>query len=43
MECKKCEWSWEIEVDDENPYLCHKCGFDSKSKSFFKCIKKIKN
>ena len=30
MKCKKCEWSWEIEADDENPYLCHCCGFDSK-------------
>ena len=34
MECKKCEWSWEIETDDENPYLCHKCGFDSKSNDY---------
>ena len=30
MKCKKCEWSWEIETDDMNPYLCHKCGFDDK-------------
>ena len=30
MECVKCEWSWEIETDDMNPYLCHKCGFDDK-------------
>ena len=30
MKCKKCEWGWKIEKEDENPYLCHKCGFDSK-------------
>lgn len=30
MECKKCKWEWEIEMDDKNPYLCHKCGFDSE-------------
>ena len=30
MECKKCKWSWDLESDDENPYLCHKCGFDSE-------------
>ena len=30
MECKKCKWEWDIEMDDKNPYLCHKCGFDSE-------------
>ncbi len=29
MKCKKCNWSWKIEKDDTNPYLCHKCGYDS--------------
>lgn len=28
--CKNCKWSWSIEKDDKNPYLCHRCGFDNK-------------
>lgn len=34
MKCTKCKWSWEIEKNDEHPYLCHKCGYDSKLKEF---------
>lgn len=32
--CDKCNWKWDIEKDDENPYLCHKCGFDNKLKKY---------
>jgi predicted RNA-binding Zn-ribbon protein involved in translation (DUF1610 family) len=32
--CKNCKWSWEIEKDDKNPYLCHKCGFDNSQNKF---------
>jgi hypothetical protein len=32
--CKNCGWEWEIESDDKNPYLCHKCGYDDKKKKF---------
>jgi hypothetical protein len=32
VSCSKCDHSWEIEKKDEHPYLCHMCGYDSKSK-----------
>ena len=32
--CKNCKWSWEIEDEDKNPYLCHKCGFDNNQNKF---------
>lgn len=28
--CKKCNWSWNIELNDIDPYLCHSCGYDDK-------------
>jgi hypothetical protein len=28
--CNNCSWSWDIESDDDKPYLCHKCGYDNK-------------
>jgi len=34
MNCKNCNWKWNIEIDDDNPYLCHKCGYDSKLGEF---------
>lgn len=34
MECKKCRWKWKIESNDSNPYLCHRCGFDSKLNNY---------
>jgi PHP family Zn ribbon phosphoesterase len=34
--CKNCRWNWEIESDDKNPHLCHKCGFDNE-KNVFDC------
>ena len=34
MECQNCSWSWDLESDDDNPYLCHKCGYDSVMENF---------
>jgi hypothetical protein len=28
MKCQNCSWSWDLESDDDNPHLCHKCGYD---------------
>ena len=30
IECKNCNHSWEIEFEDDRPYLCHNCGYDSQ-------------
>lgn len=27
--CQNCGWSWDIEDDDPEPYLCHKCGHEN--------------
>ena len=24
--CERCDWSWDISSDDEDPHLCHMCG-----------------
>ena len=34
MRCQNCSWSWDIEKDDTNPFLCHKCGYDSEIGDF---------
>lgn len=34
IECPICNWSWGIEPDDNRPYLCHKCGYDSQLGDF---------
>jgi hypothetical protein len=34
MKCQNCQWEWDIEQGDDNPYLCHKCGYDSHSCNF---------
>jgi transcription initiation factor TFIIIB Brf1 subunit/transcription initiation factor TFIIB len=34
VKCFNCGWTWEIETDDKNPFLCHKCGYDNKEKKF---------
>ena len=34
VECPNCKWNWEIESDDDRPYLCHKCGYDSELGDF---------
>lgn len=42
--CKNCDWKWDIEKDDKNPYLCHKCGYDNKKNEFdHKSFKKWKS
>jgi hypothetical protein len=28
--CKNCNHSWDIEPNDDRPYLCHNCGYDSQ-------------
>jgi hypothetical protein len=30
----KCGWKWVTEEKDSHPYLCHKCGFDVKTKKY---------
>lgn len=32
--CPVCEWSWFQELGDKDPYLCHKCGYDSSIGDF---------
>ena len=34
FDCKKCDHSWKIEKDDNDPYLCHMCGYDSKNEKY---------
>lgn len=34
MKCQNCQWVWDIEQSDDNPYLCHKCGYDSHLRNF---------
>jgi len=34
MTCSNCNWVWDIEPMDKHPYLCHKCGYDSKINDF---------
>lgn len=34
INCKNCEWSWDIEKGDKNPFLCHNCGYDNKKNEF---------
>ena len=34
MRCQNCSWSWKIEKDDTHPFLCHKCGYDTKEGDF---------
>jgi Zn ribbon nucleic-acid-binding protein len=34
MRCQNCSWSWGIEKDDTQPFLCHKCGYDDELGDF---------
>lgn len=34
IQCKKCEHSWEKDLEDDRADLCHKCGYDNKSNSY---------
>jgi hypothetical protein len=32
--CGKCGWSWELSDGGDDPYICHKCGYDNGKKEF---------
>lgn len=32
--CENCDWNWEIEINDDRKYLCHRCGYDNELKEF---------
>ena len=32
--CDKCNHSWKIKKEDNHPYLCHMCGYDSHKKKY---------
>jgi hypothetical protein len=29
IKCENCGWEWQLEDGGENPYICHKCGYDN--------------
>ena len=29
IECEKCGWKWDLADGGQEPYICHKCGFDN--------------
>ena len=34
VKCHNCKWTWKIENEDDDKYLCHKCGYDNKISDF---------
>ena len=41
--CKNCNWAWDIEKKDKNPFLCHRCGYDNEKNVFdLQALKKWK-
>ena len=36
INCTACGHSWEVEPGDDNPYLCHMCGYDVLEKKYNK-------
>jgi ribosomal protein L37AE/L43A len=32
--CDKCDHSWKIKKEDNHPYLCNMCGYDSHKKKY---------
>ena len=34
IQCEICHHSWDIKVEDEHPYLCHSCGWDSQQQEY---------
>jgi len=29
IECEKCGWRWKLSDGGQDPYICHKCGYDN--------------
>jgi DNA-directed RNA polymerase subunit RPC12/RpoP len=29
IECEKCGWRWKLSDGGQDPYICHKCGFNN--------------
>ena len=29
--CKNCGWTWKISDGGNDPYICHKCGYDNQA------------
>jgi hypothetical protein len=29
IKCKKCSWEWKLKDGGNDPYICHKCGYDN--------------
>ena len=36
IKCSKCGNSWNTEPKDKDPFLCHDCGYDNKTKKYNK-------
>jgi len=34
MRCRKCGHSWPLEVEDQENYTCHNCGWDSQTEQY---------
>lgn len=34
VQCTACGHTWGIESGDDNPYLCHMCGYDTQEKKY---------
>lgn len=32
--CDNCGWSWDLSEGGDDPYICHKCGYDNEWKRF---------
>lgn len=30
--CDKCGWSWKLSEGGDDPYICHKCGYNNEIK-----------
>ena len=30
--CYNCGWSWELSDGENDPYICHKCGYDNEER-----------
>lgn len=30
--CDKCSWSWKLSEGGNDPFICHKCGYDNEKK-----------